>query len=142
MNRSKMLGFALSLFCLAQAHAQATGAAPHAMQQATQEGIAYVSGGIGMEEREALQAAAKDYNLKLVFAEKGSGAYLADVKVVIADGRGVKRLDAESEGPWFLAKLPPGRYKVTAETGGRRLVQSATIGNKGRAELHFYWPAP
>ena len=28
------------------------------------------------------------------------------------------------------------------ETGERRLVRSATIDQKGRTELHFYWPAP
>jgi hypothetical protein len=100
----------------------------------------YVSGGFGQEEREALAAVAKDYNLKLVFAEKGSGAYLADVKVSIAGMKGQTILDAVvSNGPWFLVKLPAGRYKITADAEGKTLVRNATITGGRHTQLHFYW---
>lgn len=51
----------------------------------TQNGIRYVSGGVGMTQQEALKAMRKDYNLLLTFAVKKSGAYLADVQVRIQD---------------------------------------------------------
>ena len=57
------------------------------LQPVTEGGITYVSGGNGLEERQALNEASGDYNLKLVFAEKGSGSYLADIKLSIMNMR-------------------------------------------------------
>ncbi len=81
--------------------------------------VAYRSGGIGAEERAALRAHARDYNLRLTFAAEGRGAYLGGAKVRIEDSDGHVVLDAGSEGPWFFARLPKGRYRVVAshETG-------------------------
>lgn len=45
------------------------------------QGIMYVSGGIGLDKREALRLVGQDYDLRLSFAEK-AGNYLSDV-----DGR-------------------------------------------------------
>jgi hypothetical protein len=53
------------------------------------QGIPYVSGGVGVDEREAFVAMGKDYSLKLMFAIK-SGEYLSDVKVEISDSIGKK----------------------------------------------------
>ena len=106
----------------------------------TEGDVTYVSGGFGLDERQELDAVAKDYDLKLVFAGKGSGEYLADVKVSIANTKGEKILEAVSEGPWFLAKLPAGRYKVSAESAGHTLTQQARVGGKRLTQLHFYWP--
>ena len=111
---------------------------PPLIQPVTQGDITYVSGGFGMDERQALNDAARDYNLKLVFAEKGSGAYVADVKLAIADAKGRTILEAVSEGPWFLVKLMPGRYKVTAEALGQSLTQQVRVGSR-LTTRHLYW---
>lgn len=102
--------------------------------------VPYVSGGFGLGSRQELDAASADYSLKLVFAEKGTGAYLSDVRVAIVDRKGAPVLEAISEGPWFLAKLKPGRYRVTVESGGASQVRHVNIPRKGRAERYFYWP--
>lgn len=117
----------------------ADSSAPY-LQPVTEGGITYVSGGNGMEERQALDEVAGDYNLKLVFAEQGSGAYLADVKLLIMNMNGQKILEAVSDGPWFFVKLTPGRYKITAESGGKSQAQQAKVGGGRQTQLHFYWP--
>jgi hypothetical protein len=109
------------------------------LQPVTEGGITYVSGGTGLEERQALDEVAGDYNLKLVFAEQGSGAYLADVKLLIMNMKGQKILEAVSDGPWFFVKLAPGRYKIAAESEGQSQVQQAKVGGGRLTQLHFYW---
>lgn len=105
-------------------------------------GVPYISGGIGEDERTALNAAAADYNLKLVFADKGGGHYLSDIKVSIKGAKGADVLEAVSDGPWFLAKLPPGSYRVTASAGDQRQSRSVTVGKQKQSRLAFQFEAP
>ena len=77
--------------------------------------VPYLSGGVGADAREELVAKEKEYNLKIVAAEK-SGDYLAGVKVVIESARKEQVLDATMEGD--LAKLAPGRTRAMSD--GRR----------------------
>jgi len=109
------------------------------LQPVTEAGITYVSGGNGLEERQALDEASGEYNLKLVFAEKGSGSYLADIKLSITNMKGQKILEAVSDGPWFFVKLEPGRYKISAETTGQTQVRQAKVASGRLAQLYFYW---
>ncbi len=118
--------------------AGATDAGAPLVQPVTQGDITFVSGGIGMDERQALDGVARDYNLKLVFAEKGSGAYMADVKLAIANAKGRTILESVSNGPWFLVKLMPGRYKITAEAMGQSLAQHVRVGSR-LTTRHLYW---
>src|SRR5262245_25394349 len=74
----------------------------------TDNGITYLSGGIGLDERETLSQVGQGYDLKLGFAEK-AGNYLSDVEVTIKDARNNTILEAISQGPWFFAKLPTGQ---------------------------------
>src|SRR5690606_2797019 len=66
--------------------------------------VSVLHGGVGAEDRAAMQAQAADYNLHLTFAAKGSGAYLSDVKVVIRDARGKTLVDTVTSGPWLYAR--------------------------------------
>lgn len=59
-----------------------TAAANETPEPATQNGIAYVTGGVGQDEVDALRAAASKYNLRMMFASR-SGEYLSDVDVTI-----------------------------------------------------------
>lgn len=109
------------------------------LQPVTQGGMTYVSGGFGLGERQALNDVAGDYNLKLVFAEKGTGAYLSDVKLSIVDMKGQKVLEAVSDGPWFFVKLAPGRYTITAGPEGENRVQQVRVGGDRLTTRYFYW---
>jgi hypothetical protein len=48
----------------------------------SEEGFAYMTGGIGTDERKIMQSWGRDYNVKLAFAEI-SGVYLSDVELWI-----------------------------------------------------------
>ena len=101
-------------------------------------GLPYVSGGVGEESLQRLIARAGEFNLKLVFAMK-SGAYLSNVRVAIADAKGKALLDATSEGPWFLTKLPLGNYQVVASYAGKALERSIAIDVTALRTVDFRW---
>lgn len=77
------------------------------------------SGGVGQEAQEEMRRAAATYNLHVLFATR-QGAYLAGIAYSISDQRGKQLAAGTSEGPWLYAKLPPGRYQITAEVNGMR----------------------
>jgi hypothetical protein len=107
----------------------------------TQNNIAYVTGGVGKDEQELADTLKRDgYNMHLVFAEQQTGAYLSDVRVRISDAKGSVVLDTVTDGPMFVAKLPPGRYQVAAEVRGQTktaLIDTAAGGRK----VTLLWPS-
>ncbi len=100
--------------------------------------IPHVSGGIGEGSLAKMETMARDFNLKLVFALQ-SGNYVSDVKVVIADAKGKTLLDATSEGPWLLAKLPAGNYQIVATFEGKAVKRSVTVGTAKLQTVDFRW---
>jgi hypothetical protein len=101
-------------------------------------GVVYVSGGIGQEERRALRAVAKDYNLRLAFATEGRGAYLAGAQVRIENLDGRVILEASAEGPLFFARLPRGRYRLLATHEAGQVSQDVDL-TKRDADLVLRW---
>jgi len=87
------------------------------------------TGGIGEEERRALESDAR-YNLKLVAANR-AGQYVSDVGVAAA----------RMAGPWLLADLPPGRYRVVAVYQGARQSRDVVVGRGGRQDIVMQWDA-
>jgi hypothetical protein len=108
-------------------------------QPRTGSGATYISGGVGIDSVERLNSQARDFNLKLVFT-LNEGNYLANVPVTITDGRGNKVIEAVSEGPLFLAKLPAGSYTVTATNDGKTQTRKVTVG-QGQQTAYLRWPA-
>lgn len=106
-----------------------------------QGSVQYVSGGIGLDESEAMKAAAKDYPLSLTFAAQrdGKADYVANVAVVIQDGHGKQVLQAEAQGPYMLVKLPAGSYKVSATYNGKAQEREVNVQNSGTARAVFEW---
>ena len=136
-NYKAIIGFAGLLFAL-----ESTGYGDTLISEGpqiqTSAGIPHLSGGIGLDEREALRFLAKEYNLQLSFALK-KGNYLSDIKVLITDDRGATVLAAISQGPWFITKLPAGTYRIRAETLGESLEQMVHAPQQGQARLSFLW---
>jgi len=100
--------------------------------------VPYISGGAGADAREELLAQEKEYNLKIVAAEK-SGDYLAGVKVVIESARKAQVLDTTMEGPILLAKLAQGTYTIRATSDGQTLTRTVTIAAQGLRQVDFRW---
>jgi hypothetical protein len=98
----------------------------------------YASAGIGDDD--PLAVIAGDYNLQLVFALQGSGSYVADIRVRIADAAGHSLLEAQSPGPLFYVRLPTGTYRISAEFQGQPVHRSIALTGRGLQTLYFYWP--
>lgn len=115
------------------------GAQEGAPQEETYQGIPYRSGGVGRDERDALERASQGYNLRLIFARKQHTAFLADVQVRVTDAQGQTVLDGVSNGPLFFTRLPPGTYRVEATAAGITQEQSVEVKSGSQARLAFYW---
>lgn len=103
--------------------------------------VTYLSGGIGKAESVAMRGNAKNYALEIVFVEK-SGAleeYLSEVKLQIIDSSKNTLLDIDTQGPYFLANLPQGKYQVSAEYNGVVKTQLVTVSPKKHTKLIFWW---
>lgn len=107
----------------------------------SQNGVTYLSGGVGEGQAAAIKAAAANYSVMLTFADP-SGAYLADVKVMISDQKGKPVLDTVSTGPMLLVDLPPGQYRLNAEYKGNTQSQAMSVKTKTTpTRLTLRWPA-
>lgn len=84
----------------------------------TFNGIPYMSGGFGLEERAKLRAIGETDNLELSFALTNKD-YLSGAGVLIKDDQGKEILKAVSDGPLFFTKLPAGKYTIEATAEGR-----------------------
>lgn len=110
----------------------------------TSNGIEYVTGGFGEDMAQAFKAAESAYPLGLTFAEDaggGSRPYVADVGVSIKDSSGATILEAPSTGPYFLAKLKPGQYRIDATYQGKTQTLNVKIGEGHPARHVMTWKA-
>lgn len=119
-------------------------AADGRVEEKTQGSIRYATGGIGTDEVAAFKAAAPKYPLELLFAQKASpnDVYLADVKVIVKGESGKILLDTVSGGPFLLAQLPPGTYRIEASHDG--VMKQQTVGLKAgqHRRVVFVWEVP
>ena len=101
-------------------------------------GIPYVSGGVGLDSRETLQAKQGQYNLMVILSRK-DGHYLGGAALAIRDQAGRTVLKIDAKGPWIFAKLPPGTYTVDAKAGGTTRSGRIVIGKRKLERLHLRW---
>lgn len=74
----------------------------------------------------------RDYSVRLEFAG-GNREYLADLDVAIETQGGKELIAVHCSGPWVLAKLDPGKYRVRA-TYERGLTKSVLITAPGSGQ--------
>jgi hypothetical protein len=103
------------------------------------DGVSYVSGGIGSAQQEALQRVAGRFNLKLTMATK-DGKYIGRADIRIADEQGRTVIEAPSDGPLFFAKIPTGKYDVRATADGTSLTEQVTVAAQGQKQIVLTWP--
>ena len=133
LTRSLYLSLALALMQL-----QTAGAAPIEVRSGQ---VAYVSGGIGEDEAAEMKSMASRYALEIVSVVKAKPReqYTADFRIVIKDASGKTVVDARSEGPFFLANLPDGRYLVEATQDDGRQSQRVSVKKGAHQRLVFVW---
>ena len=105
----------------------------------TERGEAWLVGGIGEDEVAALRLARSGYTLSVQTAARGSGEWLADVHVRIADAQDRPVFEQDLAGPWLLIALQPGRYTVRATRGSdvQEAVVTVTAGTTHERVFHF-----
>ncbi|MFT0548190.1 carboxypeptidase regulatory-like domain-containing protein [Allopusillimonas ginsengisoli] len=145
-TRTHTLSKAAASLCLALGAMLSTAAWAQLPQAQTQNGIEYVSGGIGKEESDAFKAAKSQYPLALTFASQAEGspavAYAGNVQVVVRDEHDANVLNVTSPGPLFLARLSPGSYQVFATYKGETQSKQITVTSGSTADLRFLWKRP
>jgi hypothetical protein len=99
-----------------------------------------VSGGVSLNARDTLRGSEKNANVKLVFA-LNTGNYVSDVQVKVTDNSGRVVINDTSNGPWLLAKLPPGSYTAAATYNGSTVTQKFSVAKSGLRTAQFRWPA-
>lgn len=114
----------------------------HPLPAPTTSGNAsWISGGIGIDESTAMKEAAPKYPLELVFGarEGATQAYNADVHVKVTDRAGKTVIDTTANGPYLLAALPNGSYKVEATADGVTKTERADVKKGAHKRLVFSW---
>lgn len=106
----------------------------------TQNGVSFVSGGIGVASQERLKAREKEFNLKLVFTLI-EGNYLADIAVAIRDAKGKAVIEHVADGPFFMARLPAGAYVVTAARNGETQTRKVAVRSGRLLTEYMRWPS-
>ena len=117
---------------------------PH---KAAPDEVCYVSGGISGDEVSQFKARAKEYLLEIVFVQKADTEdnnrieeYLAEVQLQIKDSKGNVVVNAATEGPFFLADLPLGKYQIIADHDGVVKQNVVKITAKKHQRIVFLWP--
>ena len=111
------------------------------LQPQTVNNVTFVSGGIGDSEIQAMNDMKKMYNLHLLFVDKDTGSYMADINVKILNAKGASILESVSQGPFFFAKLSPGKYKIVASYNGQEQSAPIVISGKKAVAKSFYLKA-
>lgn len=90
-------------------------------------GIRYVCGGVGDEEREALNAFKPQANIEILLVTEKRGGYLAGVSLQVSRaGSGAAPVHIEAEGPICLLNAPAGTYRVEATYDGVKRTRNVT----------------
>lgn len=116
---------------------------PH---KAAPDQVCFVSGGISGDEVSQFKSRAKEYLFEIVFVQKADAEdnnrieeYLAEVQLKINDSKGDAVVDITTEGPFFLADLPLGKYHISAEHDGVIKTNAVRIVAKKHKRIVFLW---
>jgi len=138
----KLTTFAAAFLVTSMAYL-APAAADDLFEEKSQGSVRYATGGIGADEVAAFKAAAPRYPLELLFAQKATpnDVYMADVQVTVKEATGQTVLDTVSGGPFLLAQLPPGKYRIEAKSDGVMKQQTVEVRNGQHRRVVFVWEA-
>lgn len=108
------------------------------IQRQEQNGITYLSGGVGEDEAKAIQQTT-GYNLHMTFTIGPEGKYVPDVELVIQSTQGQSVLTLSQAGPLVYVQLPAGKYTVVATRHGEAKRDTTDVGKDNVRNLVFNW---
>jgi outer membrane protein OmpA-like peptidoglycan-associated protein len=103
------------------------------------DGVSYISGGATNAEAQALKHEGRSFPLELVFTAGRSSGYVSRVQVRVSDASGSIVLDATSDGPIMLVRLPTATYRIRAANAGRALERTVRVDATGFRRVDFHW---
>jgi len=80
--------------------------------------IAWACGGVGSDERRALDAMRGEAQLELLLVTAGRGGYTSGAHVAIASAKGGTAATFDADGPTCLVQAPAGAYRIEATLNG------------------------
>ncbi|GEM_PF-4747004 len=81
--------------------------------------ITYITGGIGDDERKALETVKKDYNLQITNSG-ANGEFVGKSHLTIQNANGLEVLSVDA-GPMFYAQVPAGTYTISNGTSKKQV---------------------
>lgn len=99
----------------------------------------FMNGGVGTEDEGYMRKIAKDWPLRMIFSERKDNEFVADVQLMVTDARGAPVLALPSAGPMTYAKLPAGKYRITARFQGKNEARDVTLDGKEGKDVYFHW---
>lgn len=111
-------------------------------KQTAPSGVTYIAGGVSEEQSQQFAQLKPQFNTQFTFAEQGSGAYLADIKVSIVNTENKTVLDTLVPGPFLYVNLPNGTYiaNVSDENQTQRFKFKIAAGQKTVHSFYFKQP--
>ena len=117
-------------------------------QVAHYQDVAYVTGGVGLEESSVIKQQYKRYALRMAFTEGRDAAYVVGVAVKILDkNQRARILAVEQAGPLLYVDLPVGHYAVIAQYQGvqqsqRVSIEPSSTNQPNVQRVFFNWKLP
>ena len=102
----------------------------------------YLNGGVGEDEAQYMRKTAKEWPLRLTFSEASDNDFVANVGLLVTDLHGTPYLQVSGAGPMTYARLPAGKYRVTARFKGQSETREVSLDGKGGRDVAFHWKAP
>lgn len=99
----------------------------------------FLNGGVGKEDQAHMHQIARQWPLRMSFSERKDNEFVADVQLTVTDHHGVPVLTLDHTGPMTYAKLPPGKYRITANLHGIAQTRNVTLDGRQGRDLHFHW---
>ncbi len=81
------------------------------LELTTENGVSYISGGIGDEEKDQLKTQEGQFNLRLQIVGL-NGEFLSDVRMVLKDAKGATLVSMNDAGPFVYMQVAPGQYSA------------------------------
>lgn len=103
-----------------------------------QNGITYLSGGVGQDESDAIQQI-KGYNLHMTFSTGPNNKYVSAVDVVIQTEKGRSIVSLSQVGPIVYVKLPADKYLIIATQNGRETRGTVVLEGTSTGTVNLHW---
>jgi hypothetical protein len=140
-KRSKRWAIVAVAAALGAATAAGAATMSNLPQEQKQGAIGFMSGGVGTEQRTAMMNAAHNYALELEFVKgtKAPREYLSGVSVDIKDSADHTVLSTRADGPLLLARLPSGKYSISATNAGNTETRNVMVAEGKHQRVLFDW---